>query len=99
MRITVYSCDRCGQAYKPFKSKSGMMGMQMFRKNGKNADRPYEYGMKKYLCPTCLEEMESWYFEERDEDEDLSEETSDPEPEIKFEDSSEDDDIPFNSCM
>lgn len=72
MRQIVYTCDRCKQAYTPYKSKSGMMGIQMFKKDfdfKKNGTKPYEYGRKKYLCSTCLEEIESWYFEEKDEEE------------------------------
>ena len=72
MKQIIYSCDRCKQAYTPYKSQSGMMGVQLFKKNldfKKTGEKPYEFGRKKYLCPDCMADMESWYFEEVEEPE------------------------------
>ena len=76
MRRIVYTCDRCHNTYEKFKSKSGMLGVQMFAKTpnpdfNEDGDRRkflFDYGKKKYLCPSCLEEIESWYFEEKDDE-------------------------------
>ena len=114
MRRIVYTCDRCHNTYEKFKSKSGMLGVQMFAKTpnpgfDEHKDTRkflFDYGKKKYLCPSCLEEIESWYFEERD-DEDLSDngrlekddEAEYPEgPETPFFKPSDGEDVPFDNA-
>ena len=113
-RKIVYTCDRCKQNYQPFTSKSGYMGMQLFKKiKNPDFDRNdpgsrksiFDYGKKKYLCPQCMEDIESWAFEERDDDEHLSDEgrldrddeAEYPEgPETPFFKPSDGEDVPFD---
>ena len=106
MRRIVYTCDRCHNTYEKFKSKSGMLGVQMFAKkpnpnfnndadNGDDDRRKFlfDYGKKKYLCPSCLEEIESWYFEEKDDEAEYPEG-----PETPFFKPSDGEDVPFDNA-
>ena len=101
MRKVVYTCDRCGNSYEKFKSKSGMLGVQMFTKTpnpdfNEDGDRRkflFDYGKKKYLCPSCLEEVESWYFEEKDDEAEYPEG-----PETPFFKPSDGEDVPFDNA-
>ena len=106
MRRIVYTCDRCGNSYEKFKSKSGMLGVQMFAKTpnpdfNEDGDRRkflFDYGKKKYLCPSCLEEIENWYFEEKDDEEtvDNSEECLEG-PDTPFFRPTPEDGVPFDN--
>ena len=71
MQVTLF-CDRCGNQYKNYTSKNGFMGIQAFRKNDRFKARdmgPFYYGKKCYLCPSCMSEIESWMFDEKNDDE------------------------------
>lgn len=70
MRQIIYNCDRCNNSYEPYTSLSGFMGVQAFKRNkrerGDESTPLFSYGYRKYLCPDCMAEMESWMFEEKD---------------------------------
>lgn len=68
MKQIIYNCDRCGNTYEPYESRSGFQGVQAFKRNRQTDENTprFSYGYRKYLCPICMAEMESWMFEEKD---------------------------------
>lgn len=77
-----FTCDRCGNSYKPFVSEHGNNGFQFFKQVvfPKKGERPLSFWGTKNLCPQCMEELESWFYEEKwssdDEDVEIEENVS-----------------------
>ena len=73
--VKKYVCDRCGKEHAYNKSDRGWNGFQFFGQNPRGyqnpetgRNEPYKYGGRMYLCPECQEALESWAFEEKDDE-------------------------------
>lgn len=73
-----FTCDRCGANYDPYDDRPNAL-QEIRTKQGKLADgeRRVEYGNRKYLCPSCMDEYEGWMYEEKSDEEfhEVNEET------------------------
>ena len=62
MRTVTYSCDRCGNQYKP---ENFQEGVQTFtRKIFKLSpdEKPFAFDKKMYLCPDCTKALKDWLY-------------------------------------